>query len=187
MPGTQCCVWTCRNNHVRTRAESNVVSYHSVPKCKRRRREWSESLGMDLPMGRRVCSKHFTVDSYEELLPGSQRRRLKTSALPKMEPEPPSGNSDVREGARSADGRRFTLAVFVEDIRCLEALCSGPCTTADDILVQPVHVDSMISADHSYALSHSEETRSSYAQASLRAESRTIGVQTDPMDFLCTK
>ncbi|XP_064473783.1 uncharacterized protein LOC135388278 isoform X2 [Ornithodoros turicata] len=193
MPGTQCCVWLCSSNHMRTREESNDVSYHNVPKCKKRRLEWSRSLGMDLQLGHRVCSKHFTIGSYEEFLPGSQRRRLKKSALPKMETEAPSGNAEVSEGASSANGSLTMPELFVsalsamEDVGSIETLHSGHCMAADDNLVQPVPVDSVTPADHAYAQSHPKKTKSSYAQVSLRAESCSIGVQTNPMDILCTK
>ncbi|KAH7981804.1 hypothetical protein HPB52_001114 [Rhipicephalus sanguineus] len=82
MPGTKCAVKGCR------RGMPDVgVSFHVAPQNPFWRRQWDSAVGFTLPRNGRVCSDHFRVCDFLQLLYAKKprlRRRLKSTAVPSM-------------------------------------------------------------------------------------------------------
>ena len=79
-------------------SNNKEVSFHTFPKDQSRKQAWYDAIGREtLPLSGRVCSQHFTEDSYEdagrlklELCPDmfrdikKTRRKLKPTAIPTL-------------------------------------------------------------------------------------------------------
>ncbi|KAL7305209.1 hypothetical protein TKK_0002595 [Trichogramma kaykai] len=90
----QCAVATCRNSHRRTRGRR--IRYHRFPQIPEVRQRWVRACGRpplsngDIPFNiqtARICSLHFTNDSYEKdmehlVLGLPVRSRLRRGAVP---------------------------------------------------------------------------------------------------------
>lgn len=90
----QCAVATCRNSHRRTRGRR--IRYHRFPQIAEVRTRWVRACGRpplangDIPFNiqtARICSLHFTNDSYEKdmehlVLGLPVRSRLRRGAVP---------------------------------------------------------------------------------------------------------
>lgn len=83
----QCAVANCNNTHRKTKGRA--VRYHRFPGDPSTRAKWLQSCGRHVQnwATSRVCSRHFSDDSYErdvqhELLGLPTRCRLKKGALP---------------------------------------------------------------------------------------------------------
>lgn len=90
----QCAVATCRNSHRRTRGRR--IRYHRFPQIPEVRSRWVRACGRvplangDIPFNiqtARICSLHFTNDSYEKdmehlVLGLPVRSRLRRGAVP---------------------------------------------------------------------------------------------------------
>ncbi|KAI4500082.1 hypothetical protein M0802_004952 [Mischocyttarus mexicanus] len=90
----QCAVATCRNSHRRTRGRR--IRYHRFPQIPEVRSRWVRACGRvplvngDIPFNiqtARICSLHFTQDSYEkdvehQMLGLPARSRLRRGAVP---------------------------------------------------------------------------------------------------------
>ncbi|XP_076842458.1 uncharacterized protein LOC143487035 [Brachyhypopomus gauderio] len=119
---------------------NSVVSFHSFPMDEKVKTKWLENIRRDnfqVTKHTKICSVHFTGDDFVE---GSQRRRLKGSAIPTLfqwnqygqvepsrgvwepleRPEPP--NMDVDEGSVE-DGSEMTCQDY----------CSAPEAAALDL------------------------------------------------------
>lgn len=93
----QCSVNTCRNSHRRTRGRR--IRYHRFPRIPEVRSRWVEACGRaplpngDVPFNvktARICSLHFTVESYEKdmehlVLGLPMRSRLRRGAVPTVD------------------------------------------------------------------------------------------------------
>ncbi|XP_064472407.1 uncharacterized protein LOC135386425 [Ornithodoros turicata] len=77
MPGIYCNVRGCTNRALSTRD----VVYHKIPRDNVRKRKWFEALGQDIRDSGRICSTHFSDESYE-VVTADGRRRLKPTAVP---------------------------------------------------------------------------------------------------------
>lgn len=83
----QCAVITCSNSHRKTKGAS--VRYHRFPSDATTRAQWVRACGKVSfnTLTARVCSRHFTENSYErdvqhELLGLPARSRLRKGAVP---------------------------------------------------------------------------------------------------------
>lgn len=93
----QCAVATCRNSHRRTRGRR--IRYHRFPRIPEVRSRWIRACGRvplsngEIPFNiktARVCSLHFTADSYEKdvehlVLGLPMRSRLRRGAVPTID------------------------------------------------------------------------------------------------------
>lgn len=165
MPGARCSIAECGNIHAKTQH----ISYHNLPTCEQRKRQWCESLSMDLRRGDRVCSRHFTPDCYDEFLPGQRRRRLKRFAIPTLRTPPSKVNADAASQGTPD---------MIEDVGSYRTTGSGSYTA----VFHAMREDAL--SDHAYAQQLVKQTRSTCVQVNLHAETCSIGVQMDPDDFL---
>ncbi|KAL1481106.1 hypothetical protein MTO96_050460 [Rhipicephalus appendiculatus] len=101
MPGPKCAVKSCRR-----RAPDVGVSFHQVPHNPFWTRQWNDAVGFTLPRNGRVCSDHFRVGDYHELLYSKKprsRRRLKGNAVPSVSLGTVLDDSMVQPGCESMD------------------------------------------------------------------------------------
>ena len=115
----QCAVATCRNSHRRTRGRR--IRYHRFPQIPEVRARWVRACGRaplangDIPFNiqtARICSLHFTNDSYEKdmehlVLGLPLRSRLRRGAVPTLGVPvnvQPVTKMLVDEGRRSVKG-----------------------------------------------------------------------------------
>lgn len=64
-----CSVATCKSNSVKAKQSGEILHFHSFPMDKRIRQEWVVKCYRNdkfNPANKKVCSKHFQIDDYED-------------------------------------------------------------------------------------------------------------------------
>lgn len=64
----------------KTWKQEGIHMFH-VPKCEVKRKKWSDSCGMELKLGARICGLHFFTEDFLSG-PDQQRAKLSREALP---------------------------------------------------------------------------------------------------------
>lgn len=95
MPGSICCVAMCKSNAIISKKLGDNVRFFTFPKDVKLRREWVKRCfcpeNFD-PTNKRICSKHFKPDDFEDAIEAKIQNRLpkilKRDCIPSLNLKP---------------------------------------------------------------------------------------------------